>query len=222
MTNKELLPVNYKWVFVEEEQKDDQGAKSITIQGIDVAINQVFDILPIQGRLETGEQQTVTVTYYGLNDRKFNATAVCVVEGGPEYEVNLLGEAAKLEYRLDKNEIDFGDILYDQIVEREVYISNPGRVAGYFNFNLSQIARPTTTDAHPLAGIIQSDERQKVMVKFRTGIPDFVEETILVEAAHFQPTKLRVRARGIFLGLVLATPENNDGALPRMDEEDHV
>ena len=42
MTNKELLGVNYKWVFVEEEQKDDQGAKAITIQGIDVAINQVF------------------------------------------------------------------------------------------------------------------------------------------------------------------------------------
>ena len=35
----QVLPVNYKWVFVEEA--DDAGNKSVTIKGIDVAINQV-------------------------------------------------------------------------------------------------------------------------------------------------------------------------------------
>jgi hydrocephalus-inducing protein len=196
MTNNEVLAVNYKWAFV--DLNDDAGNKSVSIRGVDVAINQVFDILPIQGRLEPGESQTVTVTYQGVTDRndkssetKSEATAVCMVEGGPEYEVNLLGESAPLKFDLSDRDLDFGDILYDQIGEKEVYISNPGRVAGYYAFNLAQIARPTTTDAYPLAGIIHPakapNDRQKVVVRFRTGIPDSVQETIMVEMAHRCP-----------------------------------
>lgn len=163
MKNVSSLPVNYHWVFLPPEESNAlHDTKKAAKLPEGVQINQVFDILPINGRLEPNEQQVVTITYFGLENFVAEAVTSCVVEGGPEYEVLLKGEAARLEYNLDKYELNFGDILYDLIGEKEVYITNPGRVSAYFNFNLGQLQRPLTTDAHPLAGIIQPGEKQKV------------------------------------------------------------
>ncbi|CAE7784588.1 Hydin, partial [Symbiodinium sp. CCMP2456] len=81
----------------------------------DVELSQVFDILPIYGRLEPGETQVATFTYEALRDRSFKAVAVCMVDGGPEYEVALKGTAAPCKYSLDRNDLDFGDIPFTEV-----------------------------------------------------------------------------------------------------------
>eukprot|EP00435_Cladocopium_sp_Y103_P009743 s813_g2.t1 len=68
----------------------------------DVDLSQVFDILPIYGKLEPGETQVATFTYEALRDRSFRAVAVCMVDGGPEYEVALKGTAAPCKFSLDR------------------------------------------------------------------------------------------------------------------------
>ena len=52
-----------------------------------IPVNQVFDILPIRAVLAPGERDVVEFMLYGHANRKFKATAVCDVDGGPEYEV---------------------------------------------------------------------------------------------------------------------------------------
>lgn len=46
-----------------------------------------FDILPIRGSLAPGERQEVEVSFYGYPGVRAAATAVCHVEGGPDYQV---------------------------------------------------------------------------------------------------------------------------------------
>eukprot|EP00930_Biecheleria_cincta_P015308 TRINITY_DN12810_c0_g1_i1.p1 TRINITY_DN12810_c0_g1~~TRINITY_DN12810_c0_g1_i1.p1 ORF type:complete len:5041 (+),score=1000.88 TRINITY_DN12810_c0_g1_i1:126-15248(+) len=185
-----------------------------TARGEDqVELNEVFDILPIFGRIEPGETHTAIFTYDGMRDRSFKALAVCMVDGGPEYEVSLRGTAAPCRYALDRNDLDFGDVPFTEVVEGEVYLSNRGQVPANFNFNLSGVSRPYVVDIVPSSGVLKPEERLKVNVRFRAGIPDQVVETVLVEVAHFEPATLTVRGQGTFPGIVIG--------LKRMNEEEH-
>ncbi|CAK0791290.1 unnamed protein product [Prorocentrum cordatum] len=175
----------------------------------DVDLNQVFDILPIFGKIDPGESQVVTFTYYGVRDRAFRASAVCAVDGGPEYEVKLSGSAAPCKYGLDAHELDFGDIPFITSAEQEVMLSNPGKVTTSFYFNLANVSRPGIVDVHPQSGVLNAGDKQKVQVRFRAGIPDRIEEKVLVEIAHFAPEVLTIRGNGTFPGVVLELPRWN-------------
>lgn len=199
------------------------GLATMQLQQEGVDISRIFDILPIMGRLEPGESQKATFTYFGLKNQKFEATAVCRVEGGPEYEVFLKGQASRLEFRIDRMELDFGEVLFNQVLEKEISLVNTGKVAYYYNFNLSGISRPFVVDASPLSGLINAEEKQKVVIRFRAGIPDEVCEVALVEVAHFEPHRLTVKGRGTFPGILLSptVPQSTKEQLHRRDEEDH-
>ncbi|CAE8631652.1 unnamed protein product [Polarella glacialis] len=173
-------------------------------------LNQVFDILPIFGKLEPGETQVATFTYDGMRDRSFKAIAVCMVDGGPEYEVSLRGNAAPCKYSLDKNELDFNDIPFTEVGEQELFLANRGQVPANFNFNMSGVSRSFVVDIVPSHGIMKPEEKLKVIVRFRAGIPDLVEEKVLVEVAHFEPQVLIVRGQGTFPGIVLNLPRKDD------------
>lgn len=49
--------------------------------------SQLFDILPIEGTLETGQTEQVDFSFYAYPGVKASATAVCAVANGPSYEV---------------------------------------------------------------------------------------------------------------------------------------
>ena len=78
-------------------------------------------------------------------------------------------------------------------------------------------------DASPLTGIIAPDEKQKIVIRFRPGIPDDVCEVALIEVAHFEPQKLTVRGRGIFPGILISATlsEGSPQQLQRREEVDH-
>eukprot|EP00397_Hematodinium_sp_SG-2012_P000030 GEMP01000030.1.p1 GENE.GEMP01000030.1~~GEMP01000030.1.p1 ORF type:complete len:4608 (+),score=1069.56 GEMP01000030.1:10-13833(+) len=220
MSNPNALPVDFQWIFIEPDddkpEEDEELRQHLPRGGFyldDVSVNQVFDICPKDGRLQPGESLQVGFDYFGLSDRKVMAQAACTVDGGPEYHVTMRGQASRLEFKLDRTELDFGDIPFTQTVEKDLFISNPGSVACYFNVNLTTLNRPNVVDAQPTAGLIYPDQKQKITVKFCPGVPDLVEEFTLVEVAHFEPTRFRLSGRGIFPGIVLS--------LPRSDTEAH-
>ena len=85
---------------------------------------QVFDILPLYGMLMPGESDTVTFTFYGHADIGSEAKALCDVEGGPCYELDLQGEASIVQYEFDTKYIDYGKRvsyqMYGQIIRRDI------------------------------------------------------------------------------------------------------
>ncbi|CAE7461731.1 HYDIN [Symbiodinium sp. CCMP2592] len=188
-----------------------------------VDINQIFDILPIMGVLEPGHTQDVTFTYFGMKNQKFDCLAVCQTEGGPEYEVTLKGQASRLDFRLDKTELDFGEIPYTEVQEREIVLANTGKVAFQFNWNLCALSRPPVLDCWPVSGQINPGDKERITIRFRTGIPDEVNEVALLEVAHFERQRINVRGHGIFPGILLLQGSNPDvfKGLERSNEQEH-
>ena len=58
--------------------------------------------------LMPGESDTVTFTFYGHADIGSEAKALCDVEGGSCYELDLQGEASIVQYEFDTKYIDYG------------------------------------------------------------------------------------------------------------------
>ena len=74
-------------------------------------IFQLYDIHPLFGHLNPGDSETVAFTFFGHVGVKAEVTALCEVEGGPVYELQLSGEASNMHYNINRTEIDLGLIV---------------------------------------------------------------------------------------------------------------
>jgi hydrocephalus-inducing protein len=171
-----------------------------------VPINEVFDILPVSGILLPGQTETVEFTFYAGHGMKYNGIAVCSVDGGPDYQVPLMGESSFVSHRLSTYELDFGEVPYNDTVPKEFYVENIGKVPFEYNINLSTISRPGVIECHPMSGKVMNGERAKVIVRFYPGVPDNIDELFLVECAHFPAERFKVKAVGIYPGCLMTFP----------------
>ncbi|XP_071313817.1 hydrocephalus-inducing protein homolog isoform X2 [Trachinotus anak] len=100
-----------------------------------VRVEEVFDVLPMYGQLQPGEQQLVTFSFYGHEQISREVVAQCHVEEGPTYEIKLRGEASVISYSLDFTHVDFGLQLFDHVGEAELTLRNTGKVG--FKFSIT-------------------------------------------------------------------------------------
>lgn len=116
------MAANYEWSFLEEEvtslnQREEEkgGKKKSNLKKKKLLpINEVFDILPVSGILLPGQTENVEFTYYSGNGLTYSGIAVCSVDGGPDYEVPIVGESSFVAHELPIKEIDFGEIPYNE------------------------------------------------------------------------------------------------------------
>jgi hydrocephalus-inducing protein len=106
LTNPSKMAVNYEWSFLEEEQtnlntvaEEEEGRKKKKKSRV-LPINEVFDILPVSGRLMPGQSENVEFTFQAGHGLLYNGIAVCSVDGGPDYEVPILGESSFVDFKL--------------------------------------------------------------------------------------------------------------------------
>jgi hydrocephalus-inducing protein len=182
-------------------------------------VNEVFDILPVSGTLQPGQTETVEFTFYSGHGLLYNGVAVCSVDGGPDYEVPIVGESSFVSYKLSALELDYGEIPYNESSSKEFFIENIGKVPFQFNINLSTVSRPGLVDCHPMTGKVAAGERYKVIVKFFPGIPSNIDEMFLVECAHFPAQRFKVRAIGIFPACLLSFPRSDDEEFHRFFDD---
>ncbi len=125
LTNISEMAVAYEWSFLEEEitslnagkqeeEKKSKKKKKGSSKKKMLPINEVFDILPVSGTLLPGQTETVEFTYYAGHGLHYNGIAVCSVDGGPDYEVPIVGESSFVSYKLSANELDYGEIPYNE------------------------------------------------------------------------------------------------------------
>ena len=103
------LDVVYEWELIELENSYESIRKNRTnIRKI--PLNEVFSIVPMNGRLKKGELETeeVTITFTPGSNQRYTAIARCLVEGGPDYDLKLIGEASEIKYKLQ-----VGEDIYD-------------------------------------------------------------------------------------------------------------
>ncbi|KAG6972410.1 hypothetical protein JG687_00001491 [Phytophthora cactorum] len=206
VTNISKVDTSFRWIFIEDEK---EALSTATAKKPYIPINQVFDILPIRGTLKPNESEKIDFVYYGHANRKFRSTVACEVEGGPEYELTLLGEASSLVYKLDKQSLDFGQVLYNKTEDRDFSILNVGKVPFSFNIVIDNITCGRTLEISPTSGKIPPNEKQRILVRLRPGIPEYFEETVVLEIAHFQPIPFKLFGTGTFAAVSLNLPREN-------------
>ena len=131
---------------------------------------------------------------------------MCSVDGGPDYEVPIIGESSFVDYRLSTTELDYGEIPYNESSSKEFYIENVGKVPFEFSINLSTVSRPGIIECNHMNGKVIAGDRFRVVVKFFPGVPDNINEMLLVECGHFPAARFKVRAVGIYPGCLLSFP----------------
>lgn len=128
MKNVSVMPVNYQWFFIET---GDTGHS-------DIPLNEVFDILPLRGTIEPGNEEKIEFSYFAVPFKSFSVCSVCKVEGGPDYYVIVRAEASNVEYTLSlpkKNKlIDIGETYISARIAQEFEIENTSKVM--FDFSI--------------------------------------------------------------------------------------
>ncbi|XP_033116735.1 hydrocephalus-inducing protein homolog isoform X2 [Anneissia japonica] len=180
-----------------------------------VGIEEVFDILPLYGCLMPGDSDTVTFTFYGHTDIGSEAKALCDVEGGPQYELSLKGEASLVCYSFDSKEIDFGKRMFDQVNEADIVLRNTGKVGFDFNaINMDPafIKRPSpgVPVMIPNSGHIEAHSEQRLTIKFLPGIPVKFHKSFEIQVAHFEPDCINLYGEGVFPRVSFDLPRYGD------------
>jgi hypothetical protein len=188
--NSSKVQASFYWCFSEDEAT--AKAQAAIAKKPFIPINQVFDILPIRSFLQPGEIEEVEFTFYGHPNCKFKGLCVCELEGGPEYELTLIGEASTVGFRLDKSIIEFGKISHAVRETRDFYIINTGKVVFTYEIESNTPSHPGILDVSPSSGKVFHNDKQRIQVRVRPGLPRHFKECIVLRVAHFDPVSVLV------------------------------
>ncbi len=140
LTNPTKVAARYSWAWLKPDATAgsssaiDGGLSSATVGsaasnssssrfGPAPPPSQLFDILPIAGTVAPGQCERVEFAFFGFPGVKAAATAVCHVEDGPDYKMQLSGESSSIKYAVEPLFFDCGMQTYDRPVERDLWVS---------------------------------------------------------------------------------------------------
>ncbi|XP_061825847.2 hydrocephalus-inducing protein homolog [Nerophis lumbriciformis] len=194
-----------------------------------VCVQEVFDVLPMYGHLQPGEQQVVTFIFHGQDFVSREVIAQCQVEHGPIYDIRLKGEASEISFSLDSITVDFGLQRFDQIGESSVILRNTGKVGFKFsiekpekeNTSVEQSQSDVTPETSyeqkeeiqpgqpmviPPTGYIDAGSQHCLCVLYLPGIPTRFEEQLQLVVAHLPPQVITLKGEGVFPRISLNLP----------------
>ncbi|KAF6780525.1 hypothetical protein AHF37_00011 [Paragonimus kellicotti] len=189
---------------------------------IPLGIEEIFDITPLYGELAAGETQSMSFVFYGHADIEASITAVCEVEGGPTYTMEISGGASYIDYYLDRTEIDFDPVRFDKPAVSELLLANIGQVDFEFSITPSDLSteiRETVLEeslyaafetgqlvAEPAVGDLAAGETCTIRLSYLARKPGFFEKSIQLYVAHFPPKLIVLRGLADFARLNLDLP----------------
>ena len=231
------LDVLYEWELIELENSYESLRRGRTITR-KIPLNEVFSIVPMNGRLRKGELESeeVTITFTPGPNQRYTAIARCLVDGGPQYDLKLIGEASEIKYKLQVNEdiydsskkefsIKFGEIPFNTTTKVDLFIKNEGEVPfdyriTYHTDKLRFLALSNAIDS------VNKGESKKITIEIIPGVPDKMDDEIIVEIAHFEPHVIKIKAVGYYPGIILGQPlerkEENYKELFEQTKNDYI
>ncbi|KAJ7406687.1 hypothetical protein WISP_132183 [Willisornis vidua] len=177
---------------------------------------QVFNVLPGSGVLQPGETQQVPFTFFGHGNIVAHVRALCSVEGGPTYEVDLTGEASGLTYHLNVQEIDCGLQLFNKVTKAEVTLRNNGKIG----FTYTVLSPGTDTADNPLpavpvvmpnTGYIGPGKEQVLKLYYLPGLPGAFCRIFQLQVGHLKPAEISLKGEAVFPRISMDLPWNIRG-----------
>ncbi|XP_024138466.1 hydrocephalus-inducing protein homolog isoform X3 [Oryzias melastigma] len=197
-----------------------------------VCLEEVFDILPMFGDLQPGDEQFVTFSFFGHKNISREVVAQCRVKDGPTYEIQLRGEASEIRYSLDSTCFDFGLLPFQTIGEIDFTLRNTGKVGFEFSFinpeaddesseqmKMLQEAQeeidlealqvwPGKPLVIPAVGYIDAGTELRVHVLYLPGIPEGFQKQLQLQVTFLPPEDITLRGMGVFPRISLNLPRN--------------
>ena len=204
ITNVSKVDAKFSWYLQVYDQKN--------------ALQQTFDILPTQGVVGAGETRDIEFTFFAQQGTHSSASAVCEVQGGPNYDIPITADSSTIRYTVEPRVIDLGPQSYDKVMEQDLMIQNIGRVPFEYSIDLETMTRHGIVDAYPMTGYLNASQKQFLTLKITAGIPERIDEVFRVRIAHFEPEEIKVRVDGVYPYGVLSIPRLQTDEFTRMLE----
>lgn len=213
-------------VLTQLEDSENETLKSLMEQDNDVVplgIEEVFDITPLYGELEPGQSQPISFVFFGHADVYAIVDAMCEVDGGPTYAVELSGGASEIKYDLDRTEVVYDPVRYDKPAVSHISLVNTGQVDFEFVIFPEAIGSeesgnelsdaPNSSDiitgqliVEPASGCLGAGEVCEISVMYLARKPSIFERVINLQVAHFEPKRIVLRGVADFPRLLLDLP----------------
>eukprot|EP01105_Mastigella_eilhardi_P014617 TRINITY_DN3328_c0_g1_i10.p1 TRINITY_DN3328_c0_g1~~TRINITY_DN3328_c0_g1_i10.p1 ORF type:complete len:4822 (+),score=1153.45 TRINITY_DN3328_c0_g1_i10:606-14468(+) len=200
VNNPSKMAVDYSWIFDETQDQ---------VLPLGKTIHQVFDILPIQSRIDPGETEKVEFAFSGVIDTTCHVRAVCLAKGGPEYRFEIFGESSSLHYKFDKKLIECGQLPYSSMCSKEIWLYNTGKVPFTFGVNL-ELVKFSRLSVHPNHGQLNGGDKQKFTLKFSPVTPEVIEEHFTIQVAYFDPDVICVTGEGVMHSIFIDLPHDDE------------
>lgn len=210
--NTSLMSLNYCWFFADQVENE----------LFDVPLNEVFDILPLRGTIEPQSEENVEFLYFAVSNKKFNVTAICKVEGGPDYCINVTAEASNVAYTLSlpkKNKtIDIGETFLGTKVMQEFEIENTSKVMFDYSIHID-FSYPKAKSMcdfisfSPAKGLLSGGDKIKIKLYISPGFPGEFSQSLILQIAHFEPERIYLKGYGLFPSLRLDVKRKIDSDL---------
>ncbi|KAJ7536387.1 hypothetical protein O6H91_12G067600 [Diphasiastrum complanatum] len=202
LKNISSLEVRYAWSFYNGNTRQEH-ANEATISKLPVI--EVYDILPTRGCLLPGEEEIVEFSFCAYPEYEGSALALCEVEEGPQYKVELKGVSGLARYHLNPKLLDFNTQAFNKISSKDLMLTNVGKVPISFQIDLRLVKRKSSLSVTPLSGELQPSEKQKLTVLVQPGIPDKFAECIKVQVAYLIPAEIFIYGDAILPYITLET-----------------
>lgn len=112
----------------------------------------------------------------------------------------MTGESSSIQYKLDKNVIEFGLIPLSSTQTREIVIFNTGRVPLKFSATCKNFQK--WIKITPATANVAGNSQQKIQVTYQTAIPEKIEGKILIDVLNFDTEEVRYHIRDVILFLI--------------------
>ncbi|XP_054029320.1 hydrocephalus-inducing protein homolog [Dryobates pubescens] len=183
---------------------------------LSLGLEEVFDVLPLQGLLQPGQSQQVTFSFFGHPNIVASARALCRVQGGPSYEVRLRGEASLISYLLDTTELDVGPQPWDRVTEVEVTLQNSGKLPFTFvvlspGMGTACSPLPSVPLVVPSTGDLGAGQQQLLRVSYLPEAPGAFCKTFQLQVGHLEPVEVSLKGVGSFPRICLDLPRHIQG-----------
>ncbi|XP_063716545.1 hydrocephalus-inducing protein homolog isoform X4 [Symsagittifera roscoffensis] len=202
---------NYSQISVAGTPADEKSAMNSAPNL--ATIGEVFDIMPLYGTIQPGESQRFSFSFYAHPGISVQGKAICKVEGGPEYSVDLSGSASVISYNMDTEPIHFGHQSFNRECSATLQLSNTGLVGFDFRCLDSELVVNPDDDLKagepllvPASGFLEAGETIELQVKLIPGTPEPFLKKLRVQVAHFEPHVIEIKGEGVFPRLVLDLP----------------
>ncbi|CAH8527130.1 unnamed protein product [Schistosoma turkestanicum] len=174
---------------------------------VPLGIEELFDLVPLYGEINPGETISLSCTFYGHSEIEASVLALCEIEGGPEYKIELKGSASEIDFQLDQTDLDVGYIRLDKPMFCEFNILNTGKVQFEFNIQLtSKCTQFGQFKIEPFYGQINGNQSQPIRITFLPCRPGYFEQEFTVQIAYFLPKLIKIHGIIDFAHLNLNLP----------------